>query len=215
MNALIPTSKPRTSETDLLDAKIARLDEMSTDELRAELASALGLTATGLRYLAAVWEKLEKRGDDLSNLRTGIGVYLPAIAAGTVLPETVVGFAGQPLLLKAVADLPPEEQRRLVDGGTVPVVVRQGDGYTHRMLPVSGFDARLTRQVFGNRTIRNESEQIARLTAAAKPPAWKPGRPVKRGKVTVDRGAGVVRIGRMDAEIEDVVSALRQCGVIP
>ena len=92
---------------------LERLRTISTEQLRAELAQALGLTARHLLYLAAVWRELERRGEDLSDLRSGIGVYLPAIAAGSVLPETVVRFAGKPTLLRAVAALTPDEQRRL------------------------------------------------------------------------------------------------------
>lgn len=147
-------------------AELDRIKGLPTEALRAELADALGGTARSLLQLATIWRELEARGEDLSDLRSGIGVYLPAIAAGTVLPETVVKYSGQPTLLRAVSALTPDEQRAMLAGGTVPLVVRSEDGYTHRMLPAHALTATQVRQVFGERSIRTEAEQIALLTGA-------------------------------------------------
>jgi len=187
-------------------ADLDRLQSLDTPALRAELASALGLTSRHLLYLAAVWSELERRGEDLSDLRSGIGVYLPLIATGQVLPETVVRFAGQPTLLRSVAGLPIPEQRRLADGEPIALVVRQGDSYTHRMLPAHALTAAQSRVVFGDRTIRSEAEQIALLTSAL--PRDKPGRSPKRGKLRADRERGVVLLGRRALNPADLLDAL-------
>lgn len=186
---------------------LARLKALDAPALRAELTSALGLTSRHLLYLAAVWSELESRGEDLSDLRSGIGVYLPLIATGQVLPDIVVRFAGQSALLRAVAALPLPEQRRLADGNPVPLVVRQGDGYTHRMLPAYALTAAQSRQVFGDRTIRTEAEQIALLTDRPTGPT-KPGRSPKRGKFRADRERGVILLGRKPLHPGDLIAAL-------
>lgn len=188
-------------------ADLDRIREMDTPALRAELASALGLTARHLLHLATVWAELERRGEDLSDLRSGIGTYLPLIASGAVLPETVVRFAGQPAILRAVAGLPVDEQRRLaITGESVPLVVRQGDTFTHRMLPVHALTAAQARQVFGERRVRTETEQIALLTPSGRAP--KLGKPPKRGKLRADPAKGVVRVGHSPIPIADLVAAL-------
>lgn len=189
-------------------ADLDRVRALDTPALRAELAAALGHTARHLLYLAAVWQELERRGEDLSDLRGGIGHYLPLIAAGVVIPETVVRFAGQPTVLRAVAGLPPAEQRRLVvTGEPVPLVVRQGDAYTHRLLPVHALSAAQARQVFGDRCVRTETEQVALLTGPAAGPE-KPGRPPKRGRLRADPERGVVRVGQSPIPVGDLVAAL-------
>lgn len=99
---------------------LARLRDLDTSALRAELAHALKLTANHLLYLAAVWSELERRGEDLSNLRVGFAGWLPAIAAGTVAPEVVVAFAGQPRKLRAIAKLPVAEQEKIARGELPP-----------------------------------------------------------------------------------------------
>ena len=93
---------------------------MATADLRAELSTALRLTVRHLIYLAAIWRELESRGEDLSELRSGIGAYVASIAAGRVIPETVVAFADRPATLRRVAALPVAEQRAIASGAPVP-----------------------------------------------------------------------------------------------
>lgn len=188
------------------------LKAMDTPALRAELAAALGHTARQLVRLAAIWAELESRGEDLSALRTGIGTYLPGIAAGAVAAEAVVAFAGQKSLLRAVTSLPPDEQRRLAAGGTVPMAVTSEDGYTHRMVSLATLPSRAIYQVFGDRCVRSVPAQIAILSAAPTP--WRgDGKPVRRGRITVDRKNGIVRVGRAVAQLADVVAAMKAAGV--
>lgn len=185
---------------------------MDTSALRAELAASLNMTARHILRLSHIWAELEKRGEDLSELRNGIGAYLPAIAAGVVAAEAVVAFAGQPTMLRSVATLPIEEQRRLAAGGTVPLVVGSDKGYTHRMVPLSAIPARSIPQIFGNRCIREEAAQIALLSAP--PPPWKGnGKPVRRGQIVIDRKLSIVRVGKAEVTLSEMVGALRAAGV--
>lgn len=107
--------------------RVKMLAKASTEELRAELAAALKLTAEHLVRLALVWAELERRGEDLSALKNGIGKYLPMIASGAVLAETVVAFAGEPLMLSRAAKLPVDQQLKAIEAGTVPSRPRVAD----------------------------------------------------------------------------------------
>jgi hypothetical protein len=79
------------------------------------LARLLGFTAENLLRLAVVVAELESRGEDLSDLKIGLLPILRQIAAGTLLPEVVVYYAGKPLAMKRIAALPPAEQRAYVE----------------------------------------------------------------------------------------------------
>ena len=188
---------------------LAQLKEMDTPALRQELANALGMSANSLVYLAAIWTELEKRGEDLSDLRQGWWAYIPAIAAGTVLPETVAKFAGRPTLLRAISLLPPNEQRAIVDGKSIEFAVREGDQYTHRMLPIHALSPTQSRQVFDerNRTIRTVAEQIAILTGAPRPAA-KMYKAPKRGSLRANREKNMVMLGRKPLNPADLIAAL-------
>jgi hypothetical protein len=185
---------------------LSRLKALSTEELRAELASSLGGWAKQLLYCAAVWAELELRGEDLSDLRSGLGFYLPLIASGAVIPEVVVKFAGQPTILRAVAALPVADQTRLANGSPVEVAEKIGDTYTHRKLPVAALPARLIRLVFGERTIRTIPEQIAILSVS--PTAPKTGKPPRRGPLKADRDKGIIFLGRTAIQPADLIAAL-------
>jgi hypothetical protein len=60
--------------------------------------------------------ELESRGEDLSDLKIGLLPLLREIAAGTLLPEVVVKFAGQPAALRAIGKRPMDEQEQYVRG---------------------------------------------------------------------------------------------------
>ena len=185
---------------------LAKLADMTVEQLRGELAAAIAVTSRHLLYLAAVWSELERRGEDLTEIRSGIAVYLPLIAAGTVVPEVIIRFAGMQETLRAVTGLPPDVQRKIANGDPVQLVVREGTGYTHRLLPVHSLGVGQLRQVFADHHIRSEAEQIAILSRAA--PVAKEGRAPARGKARANKAKGVVQVGHRAVEPADLLAAL-------
>src|SRR6185312_4651239 len=97
------------------------LNRIPTPDLRAELARGLSLTADTLTRLGMVWQELERRGEDLADLRQGLAKTLPLIAAGRLAAEAVVAFAGRPSLLRALEGVPLERQRSLANGEPIQV----------------------------------------------------------------------------------------------
>ncbi len=107
------TAEIDRTESAAMDAIVG----MDTPTLKAELANALRLTAERLRYLAAIWAELERRGEDLSALRYGMGKCLSRIAAGSLRPEIVVAFSDQPRTLDRIAVLPLASQQTIIVNG--------------------------------------------------------------------------------------------------
>jgi hypothetical protein len=185
---------------------LTRIQAMDTAALWEELENGFRVTARHLLYLAAVWRELESRGEDLSRLRTGIAAYLPLIAGGAVLPETVVRFVGKQHLLRRIAALPGDKQEELLGRGTVPLAVYQDGGYTDRFIPLNEVTPSMAKVIFGDRCIRSLPEQVARLSAPSRP--LKPHRPPKRGKLRADRERGVILFGKKQLAPADVLAAL-------
>lgn len=117
------------------------VETMTTVQLRDELSRALEITSRHLVHLAAVWRELETRGEDLSHLRSGLWTYMPMIASGKLLAETVVKYAGHAMLLRRMAALPIDEQRRLMSDDQVPVLRRDGDRWIEASVPLGRLTA--------------------------------------------------------------------------
>lgn len=98
------------------------LQDVTTDDLRRRLAEQIQITARHVAHMAAIWAELERRGEDMSALRSGIARYLPAVAAGRLVPEAVVRLAGNTVALRAVSSLTPDNQMRLLSTGVLRVV---------------------------------------------------------------------------------------------
>lgn len=183
------------------------LKKLPDEDLFGLLESLGGLTVKIVQLAGWLWRELTGRGHDLSRYKNVFMRYAPLIASGAVLPETVVKFQKLQTLLKAVASLPIPDQKKLCAGEPVIVVERTADGYTHRLLPVDDLLAPTVRQVFGDRCIRGEVEQIAYLAAA--PVKSKGPKPPKRGKVRADLNARVLVAGKsLIIDPADCVTAL-------
>lgn len=115
---------------------------MTTEELRGELARAITMTADALSYLAACWVELERRGEDLTDLRIGLAPYLREVAAGRLAPEAVISFAGEKMKLAWIAGQPPNIQRRLADGGIVTLRTSDGGERSARFADLTAFEVR-------------------------------------------------------------------------
>lgn len=186
----------------------ADLRNMSTQRLREELAKSLTFSAKHLTYLAAVWSELEGRGEDLTELRTGLAAYLPQIAADRLDAEAVVRFAGQPTVLRSISGLPLDRQRALAQGELVPVLTIDEQGKAETVeLPAYTLTAAQARVVFSGDKIRGEKEQRAVLEAQRIKKISRT-RPGPQNRVRYDGKADLLRIGRSSATIGEVTAAL-------
>ncbi|ECC3255689.1 hypothetical protein YD04_002146 [Salmonella enterica subsp. enterica] len=112
------------NETETLSRELSLVD---TETLKRELTRGLEITARHLTYLAKIWRELERRGEDLSDIRRGLLAYLPQIAEERVAPEIVINYAGQKTLLTALSTLPIETQRTIAETGYVNTINDTGD----------------------------------------------------------------------------------------
>jgi hypothetical protein len=182
----------------LPDSSPGSLASLSTDELKSSLASGLKDTADSLLRLASLWAELERRGVDLSDLRRGIVRYLSAIAAGTLAAEAVLEFQGRPGVLAMLEGLSLDRQRSLAAGS--PVAVASGD--TVQLVPLTRMPHAAAAKVFAGGVERTPDEQ--RL--GAKPKIRKAK--ARKYRVSVDRDRGLLRIGKADVSIAEVVAAM-------
>lgn len=194
----------RIAETGRL---VPDLSGVSTTDLRTELARGLSLTAETLTRLGMVWAELERRGEDLSDLRRGLARTLPLIAAGRLAAEAVVAFAGRPSVLRAIEGVPLEEQRSLAQGRPV-VVIDPAEPKAVQEIPLDRLPSAALRLVFADGEIRSpEAQRLAlrprRRSQDCNERNWQP---------IYDPASGTVRIGRMSVRLVDLLSALAAAG---
>jgi hypothetical protein len=186
------------------------LGNLSTQTLRSHLAQSLTMTAKHLKLLSLIWAELEKRGEDLSDLRIGLAPYMSQIAAGLLDAEAVIRFAGQPTVLKSVALLPLEKQRNIALGEPVEVLTSADNGkYESVKLPAYTLTGAQARQVFSGEKIRSLTEQLA-LVESSRMKSTRRVAPGPQNRVRYDKQADVLRIGRASATIGEVMAALTE-----
>lgn len=197
------TTEPVTS------TQTTNLTEIPTDDLRAQLAEAIGMTAHAIQRVALIWRELTVRGEDLSNLRFALRDYMLDVADGRILPETVASLAGEVRKLRLVGSLPVEDQRRLViDGATVPVVT--AGAVVERSLDQMTF-SEASRVIRGGTLRSPEEQQIAARRRPVTGRAARVGRPVK---LVVNKGTGMIDVAGKQVAVEDMLAALRANGYL-
>lgn len=148
-----------------IELKINNIKTIDTQTLRAELSKSLTITAKQLQYLAVIWRELESRGEDLSALKTGLAIYLPAIANNQLDADLVVKYAGQKMLLHAISKLPLEEQRKLAEHGEIEIVRLEEDGNKQvQKITLHSLPATEINLVFSESRLRTPDEQFLILS---------------------------------------------------
>lgn len=183
-----------------LVVNVSEIATATTSFLRDELARGLTLTADTLTRLGAIWAELERRGEDLSDLRAGLARTLPLIASGRLAAEAVVAFAGRPLVLRCLEGVPVEEQRRLADGAPIPVYLPGEDA--PQSLPVSRIPSAAITRVIADGMIRTPAEQRMAIKSRKKKPKE------RKHTVTADKDDRTIRIGHITVPITSVIAAL-------
>jgi len=176
---------------------------MSEDELIVALKEAIGTTVHGIAKAARIWVEMERRGLDLSNYRKSLHAYLPLVAQGKLLPETVVEFMGDVRILQRFAVIPRDQQRQLLQKGTIPVydVRRQ----TVRQVPLAQLDADQAELAIDEKAGALRSPEQQKERAAIRPVAKKAAQkesPAQTMHLIVERSLGAKV--RLAAEAESM-----------
>jgi hypothetical protein len=159
------------------------LRQISTEQLRSELGRALELTASHLTHLAAVWRELERRGEDLSRLRSGLWAYMPLIASGRLRAEMVVRYAGHTMLLRRLADLDLDTQDRLLREDSVAVVEYDGRDFVEVHKSLRHLRAAEIAQVIAGR-VRSPEEQRRAALGRSRRAAPRPARAIEPAPIS-------------------------------
>lgn len=110
-----------TNELDTIRENVAK---MTTEQLKAEFAEGLRLARERILRLAAILAELDARNQDVSGDKSLLKI-LRNIAAGKLLVDVVVRFAGRPYTLASIARLPVAKQQESLEEPDDRVVEEQ------------------------------------------------------------------------------------------
>ena len=184
---------------------------LTNQQLREELAGQIALTATSLLRAAEIWSELQRRGVDMSALRSGLAQYLPRIASQELAAEAVVTFAGQYTLLRRLSGMPLADQRRYASGEWIELAERDERGRIvraeRRLAELSGREVVLAIE---NGRVRSIAEQKSSLALQANQPSR-----IRRragSVVRISAQNGLLHIGLTRLEPLDLTAALKALG---
>lgn len=185
------------------------LGRIPTPDLRRELARGMTLVAERLYSLGLIWVELERRGEDLSDLRSNMSKYLPLIGARVLAAEAVIAFAGRRSVLDMLQGVPLEEQRRLAAGGLIEVIAPD-DPHETESVPIQSIPSPRLRLVFAEGKILSPAEQRVRQQQRRRPPRGEGEDRSRRYRPHYDRAAGTVTVGKMTVNLADLLAALAE-----
>lgn len=188
---------------------VQQLQNASTDSLKSALAQSLEITAKHLGYLAQIWWELERRGEDLSALRTGLMAYLPLIANQQIEADLVVKYAGQKTLLHALSQLDRSQQRQLIASDSVSVVRLNAEGQRYdELVSLSALGAQEVYRVFNEDHIRDPEMQYRMLLSRTERQRKRKTPPRRARKVEVDEEHRVLQVSNSAADLDRVLTVL-------
>lgn len=144
-----------------LTSVLSRIEASTdTDALLLELRECLAVTVSAIVRIGAIVQRLEALEFDLSSIRIPNMDYFRKVAHGKMLPEVFVEMIGSPLIMRRVSQLPLPDQRSIVGGKPVKVMLSGGD---HLLIAPKDMTTEQAKQVFASDHIRSDAQQVAWL----------------------------------------------------
>lgn len=184
------------SELNLIDEKLPAIDSLNTletNELYSIFAKLVTVSAITLKYMSAIWKELESRGEDLSDLRSGLAEWMPLIAEGKLAAETVIKFSGKRMLLQRLALLSIEKQIEIIGNPDISIVKEdQSQGFIVKNVNISRLGALEILQIFDEThcKIRTQKEQFEFLKKN------KSDKKTNKSTPTISLKGGYLKIGK-------------------
>jgi len=179
-------------------------NENDVQKLMAQLHKCLTLTVENMVKVGAIVRRLDEMELDLSSLGIPNVALFRRIAHGGMLPEVFVNLSGTPRIMRKVSCLPIPDQRAIVKGTSLKVMLRGGD---HMLIAVADMTDGQASQVFARDHIRSDSQQSAWLHENEQRAEMKKAKPPE---VMVDKRRHGITIGDVFLSADDLVKLLGQ-----
>ena len=154
-------SEASVVETSEVCGDLSRIDsESDIQSLLSEMVECVSVTVFSIVKIGAIIRRLEELEFDINSLNLPNVEYFRKVAHGSMSADVFVKFAGLPVMMRRIASLPMPDQKMLVDGKPLKVMLRGGD---HLLIAANDMTTDQVRQVFASSHIRSDAEQVAWL----------------------------------------------------
>lgn len=139
-----------------------QLTNLSDEELLLEIRRRMVSCAESLVALAGAVGPAVRRGLDLSFMNPLLVDVLRRIESRQVDPVLAERFMHM-RVFQRLKSLPMDDQRTIASSGIVEIVVRRGDRFDTRMMPIDALTTDQASLVFSKGRVRSKTEMIAVL----------------------------------------------------
>jgi len=188
------------------------ISSLSNQELDQLFAESLTNTAKGLHIMALCFSEKLRRGLPTPDIRSGILIYIPAIAQGKLAAEAVVTFAGMPSVINRLKGMNLEEQRKFAAGKRIEVAERDENGeIVFEKKPLALLTCKQVIRAIDFGQVRSRPAQINSLKneviTTRRPPKQK-----RKVKISVDKDTGTLIVHGIKVEVVALESSLIKLG---
>jgi hypothetical protein len=179
----------------------------TSEQLRAEIARCIKLTANELLYMAAIWQELKSRGENMISLKSGLMRWMPNIAADRLDPEIVVRYAGNQVLIEHLAKLSVYKQRLLLSDPQITIPRINETGVTAAIAPLADLTAREIRAAFSSEGRERSYEEKLEILESYDDPA---PIPALAGELHIEKSGEYIVGPGVRVKIDAVLLALNK-----
>lgn len=189
---------------------IANLSQKTNEQLKNELAECLTLSAKQLNKAALLFVELESRGVDLSELKSGMGYYLPAIGSGKLDAGIVIKYADRKDILNQVIKLSIDDQLKLLKCDKIEVVRSRAGSFYSEKISISKLRPIEINRIFSLTKIKTPEEQLLTYQPTAKPKKVKKKKraPIAVRKFEIDKENEGIKVGNLFVKADSMIEQI-------
>ncbi|AGR47958.1 hypothetical protein PHIM7_244 [Sinorhizobium phage phiM7] len=189
----------------------SKLHNFSTEQLLSKLEASIRKGVDALAEGCEIIGELEKRGEVIPLMTSGLYKWYKEINAGSLLPELVIKFAGADHILSRLVGAPKKEQLEYASTGKIKVAEMDRKGEIREVeKPIARLNIEKLDLVLENGKKKTFKQQVNHLQTAA---ITKPSKPITTSpSVRADTKAGVLIIGGRRVEPHTLFDAMAELG---
>lgn len=185
------------------ETRVLEMLSWSKTERAENYKKSFAAIVSSITECATCFVAMSQAGDDVSFVPSGLAAYYKKIVYGQMLPDVMNLDGG---LRQKVSALPIHDQKSILDGKRLPLVVIENGATSIRNVDPKSLLPEQVRQLFGRGYIRAEEEQRSWIETHSKKNEFETPEP----NVHVNARGGFISVNGVKLSRKDLVNYLAQ-----